>query len=257
MKQISLLIGGLFFSVAVFAQAASETKSKKGYFYFEGGSHRAWYTHSDIHVQRDANPSFDFTLFDVQAKDEGGLRWHTAPQFSYALGYYFKNKGFGLEYHYDHIKYFVQQGQRVRMEGSINGHLYDQDTTINPAFFMMEHSDGGNLAMVNVVKWFPLAASRKGDLVLNLVAKAGAGVVNPKTNTTIMGNHRDDRYHISGYVTGVETGLRLNLFRYLTASTTFKGFFANYKNFLIAEGRGNHKFFGGMFIYQLGAQFPL
>jgi hypothetical protein len=244
-------------SIPAAAQETTERTKKKGLFYFEGGSHRAFYSTSDIRVRRGGDPSFDFTLYGVKAKDEGGLRFHTAPQFSYAVGYYFTEKGFGLEYHYDHIKYFVQQGQRVRLRGNIEGHAYDQDTVLTADFFQMEHSDGGNYAMLNVVKWIPLTSGKNPDFTINLVARAGFGVLNPKTKTVIMGAHRDDRYHISGFVTGVETGLRFVFFRRFTAGTTVKGAYANYRDFLIAGGRGRHHFLSAKFIYQIGAQFPL
>jgi hypothetical protein len=242
---------------AMTANAQLDKKEKKGTFYLAFGSQRIWYTNSDIHVRRTSPSPFDFTLYNVKAKDEGGLKWHTAPQFSYTIGYYFKKKNFGLEYHYDHIKYFVTQNQKVHMTGDISGVKYGQDTTLVPQFFMLEHSDGANYAMLNFVKWFPLAASTDKNFGLQLLAKAGAGVVNPKTNSTIMGTHRDDQYHISGFVTGVETGLRFSFFKNFIATASFKGTYANYNNFLIAGGKGSQKWFAGQFNYMVGAQFPL
>jgi hypothetical protein len=242
---------------AVTAHAQSDKKEKNGTFYLAFGTQRIWYTNSDIHVKRTSPSAFDFTLFDVKARDEGGLKFHTAPQFSYTIGYYFKKKNFGLEYHYDHIKYFVTQNQKVKMTGDIGGVKYSQDTTLVPEFFMLEHSDGANYAMVNFVKWFPLAASTDKNFAVQVLAKAGAGVVNPKTNSTIMGTHRDDKYHISGFVTGVETGLRFSFFKNFIATGSFKGTYANYNNFLIAGGKGSQKRFAGQFNYMIGAQFPL
>lgn len=240
------------------AQAQTEKKKEKnGVFYFAFGSHRTYYSPSDITFERRGGPVFDFTIYDVKAKDEGGLRFKTAPQFSYTVGYYFKKKKFGLEYHYDHIKYFVTQNQPVRMKGHIAGKIYDTDTTLSPDFVKLEHSDGGNYAMVNVVKWFPLAADKKGDHSLDLIAKAGFGLVNPKTNSTILGNKRDDRYHISGYVIGLETGLKYSFFKHFYVSGSFKGAFANYKQFLISNGYGHQRWFSGQFIYLIGGQFPL
>lgn len=249
----------LLLSTGAYAQLPTGVNgtTKKNVFYFSFGSQRIFYTRSDIRVHRTGDPSFDFTLYDVKAHDEGGLKWTTAPQFSWNAGYYFTRKKFGIEYHYDHIKYFVQQNQVVRMKGSINGTAYDRDTTLVPEFFRMEHSDGANYAMLNFVKWFPLAATKNGKCQVEVIAKAGAGVVNPKTNTTIMGVHRDDKYHISGYVVGFESGARISLFRYLFLTGTFKGTYANYSDFLIASGRGSQHWFAGQFNYMIGAQFPL
>ena len=248
----------LLWSAVAFAQDGGKAKKeKKGTVYFAFGSHRTFYSPSDIRLERRGDPVFDFTLYDVKAKDEGGLRFRTAPQFSYTVGYYWKQKGFGLEYHYDHIKYFMTQGQVVRMKGAINGKIYDADTSLTEDFVQLEHSDGGNYAMVNLVKWVPLAADKKGNHALDLIAKGGFGLVNPKTNTTILGNHRDDRYHISGYVIGVETGLKYSFLKHFYISGSFKGAFANYKQFLIANGYGQQRWFSAQFIYLLGGQFPL
>ncbi len=231
---------------------------KKGWVYFAGGTHRIWFTPSTISVRSQGNPNYNFTLYHVRGRDQGGLKWDAgAPQFGYTIGYYFANKGFGLEYHYDHIKYHIRPGQVVHMKGTIDRNAYDKDTTLNPDFFYMEHSDGGNYAMFNIAKWLPITETKDKKFILNLLVKAGLGFVNPKTNSTILGIRRDDKYYLSGYVMGVESGLRFNAFKYIIATTTFKGVFANYNKFLIHDGFGKHKFFSLQFNYMFGAQFPL
>ena len=202
------------------------------------------------------NPSFDFTLYNVKGSDEGGISFETAPQFSYTIGYYFTKKGFGLEYQYDHIKYFVRQGQRVHMRGFISGHSLDQDTLLNPAFFQLEHSDGGNYAMVNLVKWMPIRM-RHSFIYPELVIKAGFGVVHPKTNSSILGYWRDDRYHFAGLVTGLESGIRARFGKWFFVYGGFKGVYANYRDFLIAGGHGSQQWLSLQFNYLVGAQFPL
>jgi hypothetical protein len=260
MNKILVVLVMILFSSWSYGQTTprpSGKKDKKGILYGGFGSHRSYYTPSDITFKKRGGPVFDFTLYDVKAKDEGGVRFKTAPQFSWELGYYFTRKKFGIEYHYDHIKYFVQQNQKVHMAGSIGGTIYNKDTVINPQFVQMEHSDGGNYAMINIVKWIPLVLDKKKEPKLNVIVKAGFGLVNPKTNTTILGEHRDDKYHISGYVTGVEAGLRYNFLEHFFIQGSAKGAFANYTQFLIANGYGRHRFFSGQFIYMLGGRVPL
>lgn len=258
-KSYGLVSIAVLASLQLFAQSPSTAtvKTKKGLLYFALGSQRIFYTPSDIRFRGTTNHAFDFILYKAKAKDEGGLKWDTAPQFSYTVGYYFKNKNFGIEYQYDHIKYFLTQNQVVHMKGTIDGHQYDQDTTLVKDFIQLEHSDGANYAMLNFVKWFPIKAFKNKTLALDLLAKAGAGVVNPKTNSTVMGNHRDDRYHISGYVVGFESGIRFNFLKYIFVTGTFKGTYANYNHFLILGGYGSQKWYAGQFNYMLGAQFPL
>ena len=206
MKKQLLIFGLILNAHIAIAQDAGiekDSKIKKGTFYLAIGTHRIFFTHADIHVIRSVDPVFDFTLYKVRGKDEGGLKWETAPQFSYTVGYYFNDKKIGIEYQYDHIKYFVRQNQVVHMKGTIGGHFIEKDTTISPGFFKLEHSDGGNYAMVNIVKWLPLTKKQTG-IYPELMIKGGIGLVNPKTNSTILGYHRDDRYYISGYIVGVE-----------------------------------------------------
>jgi len=255
------LLFGLFLlnSVSLFAQGAINAKTrkeKKGELYFAFGSQRIFYTPSDIRVIHANNPSFDFTLYKVKGKDEGGLDFSQAPQFSYTVGYYFKEKNWGFEYHYDHIKYFTKQFQVVRLKGVINGKTYDTDTLLVDDFFRLEHSDGANYGMFNFVKWLPIKGWKASNPP-QILLKAGIGFVNPKTNSYIMGNIRDDKYYLSGYVAGLESGLRVHLGKYVFATGSFKGCFANYSHFLISGGYGKQKWFSGAFNYMVGAQFPL
>ena len=239
------------------SQSGKKEKTPKGTIYFALGSHRIFFTPSTIHVNRTANPQYNFTLEKVKGRDEGGLIFKTAPQFSYTLGYYFKNKNWGIEYQYDHIKYYVKQNQVVRMHGTIGNKEYNTDTLITPDFFKFEHTDGGNYAMINVVKWLPLSSKEHKWYVPDLMIKGGFGLVNPKTSSTILGNYRDDRYHLSGYVVGFESGFRFTPVKHLFVTGTFKGVFANYNDILIAGGRASQKWFSGQFNYMIGGQIPL
>ncbi|HEX7845011.1 MAG TPA: hypothetical protein VF476_04360 [Chitinophagaceae bacterium] len=225
--------------------------------YFGLGSHRIFYTPGDIHFSSNKNPSFDFTLKNAKGKDNGFLRFNTAPQFSYYGGIYFTKKKFGLEYHYDHIKYFMRPNQVLRLKGTINGQQYDKDTLVGGDFVQLEHSDGGNYAMVNVVKWKRLAADKKEKHYLDLVMKAGVGIVNPKTNSTIMGNHYDEKYHFSGYVIGLESGLRYNFWKRFFVNGSFKMAYANYNDFLIYGGKGKQQWLSAQFNFFVGTMFPL
>jgi len=255
--RIGLFILTVFLWRSTNAQTAQPcSKNKKGFFYFAFGSHRIFYTPSTIHVIRTSDSFFDFKLIEAKGHDEGGLKFDEAPQFSYTLGYYFKDGKFGIEYQYDHIKYFVRQNQVVRLKGRIANEQFDQDTVINPDFFQLEHSDGGNYAMINLVKWMPLTPPTR-KVTLELILKAGVGLVNPKTNSTILGQHRDDKYHISGYVLGVESGLRICLGKYFFATGSLKAAWANYTHFLIWSGYGKQQWCSGQFDYMVGCQFPL
>ena len=246
MQKGRLLLAAVWIIVmntAVKAQPVSRFKSST--FYFGVGTNLSSYSKSDIHLKSYGSPAFDITLQNVLGKDDGGFSNNGgAPQYSLQLGYYNHRKNWGIEFNFDHIKYFVRQNQRVMLNGTINNVAYHTDTLITPQLMSLEHSDGANYALFKLVKWIGLKKNADQRTLLNLVLKAGAGPVIPKTNSTIMGNHWDDRYHIAGYVLALEGGLRYNIGKFLYAEANAKGAYANYKNFLIANGSGSQQWYG-------------
>ncbi len=248
MKYFAAFIILLSMSSGAHAQKAK----KDGIFYFSFGTHRAFYTNSDIRLVRNAPPNFDFTLYKVKAHDD--LALGTAPQYSYNFGYYSYKKKIGIEYHFDHLKYKVQQNQAVRVKGYIGSQELDKDTVLGRDFVKLEHTDGANYAMINIVKFFTLHQSKDGINKLDLFVKAGGGVVVPKTNSIILGVHNDDRYAFSGYVAGLEPGLRYNFLKNFFAQASFKGAYANYNHFRIAYGYGKQQWFSGQVNVMAGIQ---
>lgn|GEM_PF-6332613 len=177
-KRVATSVLACVLCLTVKPQATQKSAhNSRGIFYFTAGFFRVFYSTSTIHVSRTSEPLFNFKLKKVKARDDGSFR--DAPQYCYAIGYYFTQKKLGIEYSFDHVKYLVRQNQAVRLEGNIEGRQYNQDTVINEDFFQLEHSDGGNYAMINFVRWLPLTSSFK-KISCELILKLGAGVVIPK-----------------------------------------------------------------------------
>jgi hypothetical protein len=230
--------------------------TSKGVLYMGFGTNLSYYSPSTISFK---TSNADFTLEKVRAKDDRGLNFDGggAAQYSYQVGYYFKKKNFGIEFNFDHIKYFARQNQVVRIKGTIEGKKLNTDTAMADIVQNFEHSDGGNYALFNFVKWKNLAASQNKKNILDLVLKAGIGPVIPKTNSTVMGRHYDDRYKISGYVVALEGGLRYHFLKHFYIAPSLKGAYANYSNFVIADGRGNQHWFAAHFNLLVGGQVNL
>jgi hypothetical protein len=257
MKQFILYIAFLFITICAVAQKG-QVQNKSGIFYFALGSHVADYSNSDIHLKSNSNSqsSFDFVLKKVKATDDEFLKsTGGAMQYDYQFGYYFKKKNFGIEYNFDHVKYFARHDQAVRTVGTVNGQKIDEDLPITTYVQNFEHSNGGNYFLLNFVKWKDLAMSKDKRKVLNLIYKVGGGIVLPKTNSTIMNKHRDDTYNVAGYVVALEGGLRYNLLKNFFVESTVKGAFANYAHILIADGTGRQHWFSGQFLLMAGFQF--
>ena len=259
MKRVFIFLM-LFVFCSQFIYAQSKTVvHQKGVLYFGVGTNLSYYSKSNIRFQSTANPGFDFTLEKVRGKDDRGLNFGGggAAQYSYQLGYYFRNCNFGVEFNFDHIKYFARPNQVVRVKGTIEGKPVNNDTVITTIVQNFEHSDGANYALFNFVKWKTLSTSNNKKNVLDFMLKAGAGPVIPKTNSTVLGKHYDDQYKVSGYVIALEGGLKYNVGKHFYIAPSVKTAYANYTNFVTAEGTGSQHWVALHFNLLLGTQINL
>ncbi len=273
-----ILLFVITISNALFAQdevcnCPSQSKIGKGSFYFSWGYNKAWYSKSDLHFKNTSgeyNPitgnydSYDFTVYGAKAKDRPGfkdiLRTDlTIPQYVYRLGYYFNNKrDLGIEINFDHTKYLMIGSQTLRVKGTIHGKEIDADTLVSPNFLQFEHTDGANFLMLNGLKRQRFLVSANKKYWLSGIIKLGAGIVIPRTDVRLFGQRLDNRFHVAGYIAGIETGLRFDAFKHVFLEYTAKGTFANYTNVLvIGAGKANHHFWTFENILSLGVQIPL
>ena len=261
----------LSFSTCLFSQTDS-LKKKNRQFYFLWGYTHAKYSKSTIHFKntsnkynsrRDKPDNYDFTIYNVTASDRPDLDKIkdvvnvTIPQFVGRVGFMFNNK-WGIEINYDHTKYVVDDWQRTRIKGQIDGQPIDKDTTMNPdSFLHFEHTDGANFWMLNAVRKWELYQPSK-NFCASAVLKPGAGVVFPRTDVTIFGQQLNNDWHVAGWIVGVEGGLRLEFFRYGIFELTGKGSYADYRRcFILGRGNGNanHHFFTGQLTATIGLKF--
>lgn len=270
MKKISCLTLLILLCNLAFSQeiercnCPQQSRVGKGTFYFSWGYNKDYFSKSDLHFKDAGAGNYDFTLYDIKAKDRPGFRnifgtTLAVPQYVYRLGYYFNNKkDLGIEINFDHTKYVMLNNQTARLKGSIGGTYYDVDTLISEDFLKFEHTNGANFLMVNLLKRQNLLVSANKKHWLGAVIKPGAGIVIPKTDVTIFKNHLDNKFHVAGYIVGVEAGLRYDLFKYAFVEFTGKGSFANYTDVLvIGDGKAHHYFFTAEVILTAGFQFAL
>ena len=277
-----------FFSLLAFSQTETITtntvasspkltfgqKLKKGDFYFLWGYTRAWYSKSDIHFEDHSNTyypatgkyhDYDFTIYDAEAGDRpdfNGIKDViniTIPQFVARVGYYFNNKkDFGVEINYDHTKYVVHDYQKVRIKGTINGTYVDQDTILDPKTLLhFEHTDGANFWMFNFIKRWNLYKPSKLFNV-GYIVKPGAGFVYPRTDVTMFGTRLNNKWHMAGWIVGLETGFRVEFLKYGVFEFVAKGSYADYTNVLVlgkGNGKANHHFYTGQLTATIGASF--
>ena len=251
-----------------------QNKVGKGSFYFSWGYNKDWFSKSDVHFKNTSGEynaftgnfdSYDFTVYGTKAKDRTGfkdiLRTDlTIPQYVYRLGYYFNNKrDLGIEINFDHAKYVMIDWQTLHVKGTIHGKEIDTDTLISPVDFLkFEHTNGANFLMLNGLKRQRFLVSANKKYWLSGIIKLGAGIVIPKTDVTLFGQRLDNRFHIAGFISGIETGLRFDAFKHVFMEYTVKGSYANYLNVLVmGAGKANHHFWVLENILTFGIQIPL
>jgi hypothetical protein len=243
------------------------SKKGEGSFYGSWGYNRDWFSKSDLHFKDNGSDNYDFTVYNVHAKDRSGFSQLlktaargdiTIPQYNYRLGYFFNNKSdIGVEINFDHAKYVMTQDQRVHVTGQIHGIEVDRDTTLGVNFLQFEHTNGANFLMGNFIKRQNCFHSGNNKHWLSAIIKTGAGIMIPKTDVTLFGTRVDNKFHIAGWLVGLESGLRYDL-RHFFAEATVKESFVNYTNVLtIGTGRANHSFWCFEAILTAGFQFNL
>lgn len=256
-------LAALLSSVGAFAQEQPIANSRAT-MYLTWGYHRDAYTRSDIRFKDSQTDNYDFKFYHARAKDQVDTRnfLHTpltVPQYVLNVGIIFKDRnGWGLEFSWDHLKYVVRDNQLMHVKGMIREEYIDRDSVVTPAFVHFEHTNGNNYAMISVVKQETLVSSRDGNHVLSVLVKTGAGGLVPKTDSTIMGNHNDGPFQLSGFVIGSSVNLRYNIYKYFYLETTIKGAFADYTHAKLYEkGYAQHTFFSVQGIGSAGISIPL
>jgi hypothetical protein len=99
--------------------------------------------------------------------------------------------------------------------------------TLDKDFLLFEHTDGLNYVNTEISRvddisnWFGLPNTDKFQL--NLTEGLGAGILYPKTNSTLLGKERNDEFHIAGYGVSAKAGLNFTFFKYFFIQTELKG----------------------------------
>ncbi|MBL0340536.1 MAG: hypothetical protein IPP71_06210 [Bacteroidetes bacterium] len=223
-------------------------------FYFYWGWNRDWYTKSDIHF---TSADFNFTLRDVEAHDKqrkfaidpflnpGAF---TIPQTNFRVGYFLKNN-WSISMGFDHMKYVVTQYQNVAISGTIkntatdyNGVYNNEEIEINPNFLLMEHTDGLNYINIEMRHQNNLLNLRKynmGKFDVNVIQGFGMGFLFPKSDVTILGNARNDEFHVSGYGISTVLGMNITFREHFFIQGEVKGGFINLPDIRITANKND------------------
>ncbi len=236
MKHFFLAAALILVSLFSFAQKGPLFKGM----YLQWGYNLDAYTRSNIRVK--LSNGDDFTLHHAKARHKPGFSdiftdplEVSLPQYNYRLGFYLnKSHTTSIELNFDHIKYVVEDGQTVRVTGTINKSIVDADSVLDPNRFLhLEHTDGGNLLHVNFVRQHTILMNKSNSRkVINLIWKVGAGINIPRTDFTYHGDRLNNDFHIAGYNISAEAGARYYFAKKFFLEGTGKGGFVKYLNVL-------------------------
>lgn len=238
----------IFLLLNIFSSFAQKGKLLKG-MYVQWGYNTERYTKSKIHFK--LSNGDNFTLHKAKAHDKPDFEAIykapteiSIPQYNYRIGFYLNDEHTkAIELNFDHIKYVVTDGQKVRVTGRINGAQVDGDSILDPQRFLhLEHTDGGNLLHVNYVQQKTLAMNKaKTRPLVNLIWKAGAGINIPRTDFTYRGDRLNNDFHVAGYNLSGEAGARLYVTKRLFFEGTGKTGYVRYVNALVntTTAKGN------------------
>ncbi len=218
------------------------TAHNKGKYFVSWGGNRETFTNSDIHF---TGENYDFTVHAAAAHDKP-KGWHidylnpsriTIPQTNFKMGYFFSDH-YCVTIGVDHMKYVMTQEQTALVSGTINlpageqgaihNGLYDNTPVdfSDGTFLKFEHTDGLNYLNTEVSRFADLSdwlgITNTDKIQVNFTEGLGAGILYPKTNTTLLGKARHDDFHVSGYGISAKAGLNVTFFKHFYVQGEFK-----------------------------------
>lgn len=231
------------FSVCSFSLFSQQT-NKKGSYSITWGYNRSTYANSDI---RFVGPGYDFTLLNAKALDaptplsefktyvDPGLL--SIPQFNFHASYFIKDN-VSLSIGWDHMKYVVNDGQTVKVNGFINAQASTPAIAVYPAyigtfnqtplvldpekFVHLEHTDGYNYASIELEHFNTLYQSKTGRFAIDWMKGAGIGALVPRSDVHVFGVGQNNFWNLAGAGASIKTGLKFNLTKLLFFETTVK-----------------------------------
>ncbi len=250
--------------------------SKKGKCFLYWGYNRSSYSKSTIHF---SSKDYEFTIFDATASDRPtkfGLKRYfapsriTIPQYNYRVGYFLSDRliiSGGL----DHMKYVLDEGQKVLISGVISeefsakygGSYLKEEIALTEDFLKFEHTDGLNLLTLDFEYLQPIFITKNKKFQLDWNIGLGGIWVVTRTDIRVMGDGINNDFHVAGFSLAAKTGPRFEFFNRIFFLIEFKSGYMTIPDVLIenaAPKSASHTiiFFEGYFAvgtyFKLGAK---
>lgn len=275
------LIFTFFFSFSNAQEQGPEkyTANNKGKFFISWGGNRDSYSKSDIRFKGD---NYDFTISDATAKDKP-KGWHvdyinpanmTIPQTNFKIGYFLSDH-YTISFGVDHMKYVMKRDKYRTVDGYIdlpadelgsvyNGNFDNETLLISSDFLKFEHTDGLNYVHTEIARYDDISSlfgiGNTDIFQINITEGFGAGVLYPKTNTTLLQKDQYDEFHISGYGLSARVGLNFTFFKHFFIQLDAKGGYIDMNDIRTTNNTSEHaeqSFYFFERVFALGGIFRL
>lgn len=210
---------------------------RTGHLFFYWGWN--WDAYSKSNITFEGN-SYQFTLDHVAALDKPKAfslsnyfnpTVATIPQYNFRIGYFF-SPHYAITLGTDHMKYVMTREQIVNISGYISDSGTDYDGTymndeiiVAGDFLKFEHTDGLNYINTDLRRFDQLFDRQSVNI--NLVTGVGAGILVPRTNTTLLSMDRYDEFHLSGFGISGMAGINVTFFKHFFLQSEFKTGYIN------------------------------
>lgn len=246
------------------SEAVSRTLNEENNWYFSWGYSRQQYSPTDIHVSQPGLGN-DFTVRQVSGSDFPATpkqTWDsiinfdfTTPQENVRIGKFMNpEKTFAIELSIDHSKYNNNLGQTAQVNGVINNQPYNGAMVLDAQNFDYALHNGLNHIMVNAVWFHHLLGPEKQEGELELISRAGAGILLPHAQNVILGNANQvgpkgtnvccfsskDWWQVNGWTAGVEVGFRYRFYKSMYVELTSKAAYGVLRGVPVYQGTADH-----------------
>jgi hypothetical protein len=247
-------------SVALAQDNTDTALIKENNWYFSWGYSSQQYAPSDIHVTQPSQGN-NFTVHQATAKDFPANFGETinsitsldftTPQENVRVGRFMNpEKTFAIEFSLDHSKYNTDLNQTAYVSGTIHNLPSNGNQQLSPQYFDYKLHNGLNHIMLNAVwlKHLYGPEQKQGDL--QLISRAGAGILLPHADNTIMGNadqvgpknqnvccfSSNDWWQLNGWTVGIEIGGRYRVTDSMYLELTAKEAYGALKHVAVYQG---------------------
>lgn len=284
-KTYTPLLGVFLFLIplAAFSQDHTEperyTAHNKGKIFISWGGNRAAFTKSDITFK---GIDYRFRIKNATAHDKP-KGWHidyvnpariTIPQTNFKIGYFISDH-YTISLGVDHMKYVMDADKSRIMDGYIdlpsddigsvyNGIYNNEYFMVSEAFLQFEHTDGLNYVYAEIARYDDISSlfniQNTDKFQINMTEGVAAGILYPKTNTTLFDRDRYDEFHVSGFGVSLSAGLNLTFFKHFYVQGDIKGGYINMGDIRTTHNRrerASQYFFYGESVFNVGGIFRI